>query len=394
MASPNEPAAGRPKKAPSTKNMKRCPHCGAKNKDTFEYCVRCSESLEDEGGAWVESSERGSPMITIAAAALIGIVGLGALALLTGSSDEEPTPPVAANRATAPPAPAPERRGEPILVGIDSQEVLAVYNEGLRAFNQGDYDLAIEKLSEVVRDLPRNAAATRYLGLAYYHRGDLDDAIDTLGSARELRPDSFELLDNYVTACKEAGETEGALEALQGFVERHPDELDVRLEIARLARKTGNQELALAQSEFIATTDDADPEFVYEYGVTLKEAGQVEEAKTMLERAIELDPESAIAHHALGVTELATGNPAAALPSLEAAVARAPANGDYRFSLAQAYEKLDRVEDSLAAYDAYLEHASPEDQRAPVVRRQLEIAKEALAAEKRREREAEGGQSL
>ena len=101
-----------------------------------------------------------------------------------------------------------------------------------------------------------------------------------------------------------------------------------------------------------------------------------------------------MAHHALGVTELGSGNAPAAVGSLEKAVARDPTNGDFHFSLAQAYEKLDRIEDSLHTYDTYLEHARPDDERAKIVRRQLEIAKKALAAERKQKRQALQGQSL
>ena len=390
MESPNETAGGGGKTAASNKNMKRCSHCGAKNKDTFEYCVRCSESLEDGGGSWVEPSERRSPMATILVAAVVGIVGLAVLAMVTGST-EEPPPPAPSTRTTPPPSPPAERRGEPILVDIDSKDLLAVYNEGLRAFNAGDYETAIEKLNQVVRDIPDNPAAVSYLGLSYYRNGDAEEALDALQEAHELRPDSFKMLQDYVSVAKDVGDNVRALEALQGFVDNHPTDLDVRLEIARLSRATGNDEIAIAQSEYLATTDDLDPEFIYEYGITLKEAGQIDEARAVLKNAIELDPESAVAHHALGVTELSSGNARAAVGSLEEAVAREPTSGDFRFSLAQAYEKLDRVEESLDAYAEYLEHARPGDSRADVVRRQLEIARKALAAEREQKRQA--GQS-
>ena len=94
---------------------------------------------------------------------------------------------------------------------------------------------------------------------------------------------------------------------------------------------------------------------------------------------------SAAAHHALGVTELISGNASGAVAPLEQAVAAAPDNVDYHFSLAQTYEELDRIPESLAAYEAYVQHARPDDARAPIVRKQLELAKKALA-ERERER--------
>ena len=74
-----------------------------------------------------------------------------------------------------------------------------------------------------------------------------------------------------------------------------------------------------------------------------------------------------------------------AVASLEQAVAAAPDNGDYHFSLAQTYEELDRIPESLASYEAYIQHARPDDTRASIVRKQLELAKKALA-ERERER--------
>ena len=101
---------------------------------------------------------------------------------------------------------------------------------------------------------------------------------------------------DYVSVCKEGGDVERALAGLERFVADHPDELEARLEIARLARTSGNDELAMEQSEYLATANDLDAEFAYEYGVTLKEAGQIEEAKAVLKNSIELDPDSAVAH--------------------------------------------------------------------------------------------------
>lgn len=386
MVAPNETAGGSSKTAASSKNMKRCSHCGAKNKDTFEYCVRCSESLEDGGGSWSEPAETSSSMALIVGIGVVGIIALAITAIMTAPSDESPAP--VANARSAEPAPALERR-EPVLEDVASKELMAVYRDGIAAFNREDYDLAVELFAQVVDELPNNYTVARYLGMSHYNLGDFDDAMDALEGAFELRPDSFSLLADYVSACKDGGDVERALEALQGYVADHPNELDARLEIARLARASGNDALAIAQSEYLATADNLDPEFIYEYGVTLKEAGQFDEAKAVLKNAIELEPDSAIAHHALGVTELTSGNAGGALTPLEEAVALQPTNGDFRFSLAQAYEKLDRIEESLDAYDAYLEHARPDDARAEPIRRQLEIAKKALAAEREQKRQAE-----
>jgi len=151
---------------------------------------------------------------------LVGIFALGAVALVTRSSEEEPASP-ATTRTTPAPQPPSGRQGKPILVDIDSKAVLVVYGEGLRAYNQGDYDTAIEALTQVVDDIPNNPAAMRFLGLAYYRNGEFEDAMDRLEEAHELRPHSFALMADYVSVCKEGGDVERALLGLERFVADH-----------------------------------------------------------------------------------------------------------------------------------------------------------------------------
>ena len=380
MASPDD--GGRGKKTVDTKEMKRCPHCGAKNKSSFEYCLRCSESLDDVP-QWGGGAGKRSPMVMIVGVIIAATGVLVVLALVTSSATEEPQAAVSVPRPT--PAMNIERPAEPILEEIDAQLATQSYSEAIAAFRQADYDKAISMFEDLALELPENARVLQYLGLSYFHNGDFAGSKQALAAARELRPDSFELLDHYVTACKKDGDDESAFAALKDFVDRRPGELDARLELARIARATGDEEVAMRQTEYLARTRDTDPEFAYEYGVSLKNAGQFDEAKAVLRSSIELDPSSAAAHHALGVTELISGNASGAVASLEQAVAAAPDNGDYHFSLAQTYEELDRIPESLASYEAYIQHARPDDTRASIVRKQLELAKKALA-ERERER--------
>jgi predicted Zn-dependent protease len=186
-----------------------------------------------------------------------------------------------------------------------------------------------------------------------------------------------------VTAAKKAGDLESASSALREYINRNPDERGPRVELSRIARDAGRPDEALEQAAFLANADAKSPEFKYEYGVSLRAAGKLDEAIDALKSSVELDPSSAAAQHALGITELQSGKTKEALGPLEQAVARAPENGDFRFSLAQAYEKLDRIPESLAAYEAYLQRAGASDPRAKVVRERLEVAKKAVAEQNR-----------
>jgi tetratricopeptide (TPR) repeat protein len=394
MESPQQAKAGTRKNAPSASKgkMKRCSHCGAKNKSSFEYCIRCSEPLDSEAPAGSEGvvAEDRATISKLLIGGVAAVVLLAGLALLLRTTSEDAggggAPTVRASSGGSDLAPRPT----PDPTGIDSKEVLGSFNAGLAAYNQRDYRTAIGLFQEVIQEIPDNPSAYQYLGLSFFHLQQFPEAMGALESARRLRPDSFEVLDHYVTAAKKAGELESASAALKDFIQRNPNERASRLELSRIARDLGRPEEALEQAAFLAGTNDANPEFKYEYGVSLKAAGQLDEAIAALKSSVELDPSSAAAQHALGVTELQSGKAKEAVGPLEQAVARAPENGEFRFSLAQAYEKLDRIPESLAAYEAYLQRAGDSDPRAKVVRERLAIAKKALAERNRTGERAKG----
>ena len=388
MESPQQAKAGTRKNAPgaSKGKMKRCSHCGAKNKGTFEYCIRCSEPLREDRP---EQQAQGVVSQDRATVSKLLIGGIAAVVLLTavalllrGAPDDAGgggAPSVQASSGGSDLAP----REAPIPTDFGSKEVLGTFNAGLAAYTQRDYSTAIGLFQEVIQEIPDNPSAHQYLGLSFYHLQQFPEAMGALANARKLRPDAFELLDHYVTAAKKAGDLESGSAALKEFIQRNPNEREARLELSRIARELGRPEEALEQAAFLASANDANPEFKYEYGVSLKAAGKLDEAIAALKSSVELDPSSAVAQHALGMTELQSGKVKEAVGPLEQAVARAPENGEFRFGLAQAYEKLDRIPESLAAYEAYLQRAGDSDPRAKVVRERLAIAKKALAERNR-----------
>jgi tetratricopeptide (TPR) repeat protein len=314
---------------------------------------------------------------------IVAVLALAAVAILVRSIGSDPTASAGGSEGEGSAASANLAPSDAAPPAIESKEVLASFNAGLAAFNQKDYRTAADLFAQVVQELPENPSAHQYLGLSHYHLGEFPEAMSALAAARELRPDSFELLDHYVTSAKRGGDLDAAATALRDFVDRHPENTAARLELSRVARSQGNADEALQQAEAIAQAQGDSPEAKFELGVSLKEAGRLDEAEAALKSSIELNPESAVAHHALGVTELMAGKPGEAVGPLETAVAKAPENGDFRFSLAQAYEKLDRVPESLAAYEAYLKYANPSDPRAKVVRERLDVAKKTLAERER-----------
>src|SRR5262245_49903140 len=133
MESPQQGKAGTRKSASGSAGsgsakgkMKRCSYCGAKNKASFEYCIRCSEPLDVEAPAAAVASESGAlpKLLAVGVGAVVLLVA--AALLFRGSPDNAGSggaPTVQASGA-ANVAPRPVS----VEPGIGSKEVLGTFN--------------------------------------------------------------------------------------------------------------------------------------------------------------------------------------------------------------------------------------------------------------------------
>jgi tetratricopeptide (TPR) repeat protein len=122
----------------------------------------------------------------------------------------------------------------------------------------------------------------------------------------------------------------------------------------------------------------------YERGRRALDAGDYPLAVEILGRAAAADPGNWRVARDLGAAHLQSGNLGAALGRLEAARTAAPADPAVLFYLGACYEKLDRTEDALDAYEAYVAEGRDSGFRKRVETRLRGIAREAAAREARR----------
>jgi tetratricopeptide (TPR) repeat protein len=160
------------------------------------------------------------------------------------------------------------------------------------------------------------------------------------------------------------------------YIEVQPDDEMARVELMRLMRRQGGLDAAIAEGQKLVADAPENLDAVLELGTCLKDTGQLAEAGEFFRRAVELNPQSATAQHALGVTEALSGDFKNAIKPLESAVEMEPENGLYHLTLAQTYEKLDHIEKSFQEYEAFLRYA-PDDPRAGEIQQLLERAREA-----------------
>ena len=91
-------------------------------------------------------------------------------------------------------------------------------------------------------------------------------------------------------------------------------------------------------------------------GTALFQLGRMEESREVFARATGLDPRNALAHFNLGCLHDRFGDSSAAIDEFRAAIAHSPHMADAHLNLALAYEKSQRIEDSLRHLALYLRY--------------------------------------
>lgn len=103
-----------------------------------------------------------------------------------------------------------------------------------------------------------------------------------------------------------------------------------------------------------------------EWAVARVEADRPAEALAPARRAVELDPQSARAHYALGWALLETGSFQESAHQLEIAKGLAPESSRVRFALSNAYKRLGRQQDSKREQAAFLALKDKDNVLAPL----------------------------
>jgi tetratricopeptide (TPR) repeat protein len=249
--------------------------------------------------------------------------------------------------------------------------------QGMKALDEQKYDAAVELFTKAVAEDPKDYGARFNLGLAYSFLGKDGDSIPQYKAALELKPGLYEAELNLGISFLRSKAAAEAIGPLKAAVEQRPLEFRPVFYLGDALRDTGavpeaeaaystaiglkpdsaEAELGLArlllQEEKLP---DSEPHFRKaaalnaKYKSYLLELASRYEADHQGERAAALYrefPDDPAAREHLGALLLSSGDASAAIPALEAAVAKSPTPAN-RAALAEAYMKTKQDEKALA----------------------------------------------
>jgi tetratricopeptide (TPR) repeat protein len=126
--------------------------------------------------------------------------------------------------------------------------------EGVRLFQQGQYQAALRQFQEANYADPDNADSYYNLAAAYHRIGsfekrqsDLDQAENYYNQCLDHAPDHHEAYRGLAVLLAEQGRTDDAFRLVQGWVDRAPHVADAKIELARLYEEFGDPTTAKDQ---------------------------------------------------------------------------------------------------------------------------------------------------
>lgn len=138
-----------------------------------------------------------------------------------------------------------------------SEKWTQLFNQGAEAFNERDFDTALDKFLVCIILDPSNASSFLNIGIAYTAKGQYDDALSYLEAGLKLNPDSPDILRGYADALFYAGKQKEALESYNKILEKEPNNVDVLVNVVSIYSNAKDFDQALSYSQKLAAADPA-----------------------------------------------------------------------------------------------------------------------------------------
>jgi len=253
----------------------------------------------------------------------------------------------------------------------------ALFTEGLDALKRGDFPAAERKLKAELQSHPNEVEALSFLGVALDNQRKFAEADGFHRRSLALAPRSNSILDKYASHLLLMGDESGARKTFVKSLALDPADGYANLQLAQLALKAragpealtylnrlsaeqaGKPEVASrrvvalvlsgrnSEANTLADAFRNDAEWSASTGRALADAGELNGAETLLERALAASPGSFPLLFSLGVVASHTGHFTRSREVLETALRQQPRNVDILYNLAYACDADGQTENAF-----------------------------------------------
>ena len=185
---------------------------------------------------------------------------------------------------------------------------VAAYHQGMTAYRNGDYSLALELLEKALDQDRENSLYHYNFGLILIALERTDEAIQSFQQAVRFSPDFSEAQFNLGLALKKQGQFDAAKLRFEKVVQLKPNDAEAYYNLGNILKAQAKLEDAEKKYYQVLKLKPYHPAAFNNLGLTLKEQGRIEAAIENYQQALKLKPDFAEAHWNLSLAHLLNGN--------------------------------------------------------------------------------------
>ncbi len=236
------------------------------------------------------------------------------------------------------------------ILRTDPNQPDALQFLGLRAFENGQLDEAVDFLQQAAAAQPSNAFIRANLGTVLQQRGQSDEAIACYRRALEINPSLPHAHNNLGAALKQRGNLDEALQSYQRAVSLKPDYTEAHSNLGNVLKQLGRFEDAIAAQRRSIEINPNYSEGHNNLGLALAAQGAFQEAIECYRLAVELKPNYAEAYDNTGSALRSLGEIDGAMRAYEQAVSLDPSLPGARNNLGALLQSQQRIEEAITCY--------------------------------------------
>jgi len=342
-----------------------CPACQTRNKKTWEFCVRCGESLEGAAAEQKAAAAGGEAQASwsdefswrgVVGTLLLLALGVAGFVYIRHANVESPPPTAGIFAAATTPSslPKPPPQAEPQGPGA------AQYLKGRQLLREGKAKEAAAFLAQAVAADGSSALFHSLYGEALTGAGEAEQALGEYRQAADLEPDRYRL--QLAKALNLMGRVDEALAEYEALAGAAPENAALALAVGNLCYRAGKFDKALPFLQQAAKANPRDMVLQQELGYAVERSGNAQKAIEIYSGILAQAPEAAVTRTQLATVLEKQGKSDEAAALLREGIQQNPSAPGLRAGLAGVLERKGRSREAAAEYReaARLAEGTPE----------------------------------
>ncbi len=234
------------------------------------------------------------------------------------------------------------------------QEALKLVQKAIKAYEEANYQKAVEYGARVLEIEPDYAEVLNMMGVSVYKLGDAVKGAEYLERAIQVAPNHKDIPANLGLILDRLGRIPEAIKYFHRALELKPTP-EVHNNLGNAYQKLGEYTKAIEQYKLAISYGKKDPKHYFNLGNALKATNQLDEALSYFQQAIEIKPDYARAYDGIGLVYSAQGKTDEAISNYQKAIEIDPNNSQYHLHLGNAYARKKDYESAQKELNRALE---------------------------------------